>query len=148
MIFNYANKNFSRRFQSVFCLGKLGLACLAVVFLLCGCEEQQEVKVKIHTSYAGDVEILNSCGIDGAASGMRDYLRRNGFDVVSYGDYPVQNFDETVLAVHTPDWEGAKPLAEALNTKNVLYIKNKRAYVDATVYIGKDFQSIIQQDSP
>lgn len=126
----------------------LKLVSLVLLLLLCSCEEQKSVQVKVHTTYAGDVEILNSCGIDGAASGMREFLRRNGFDVVSYGDYPVQNFEETVLAVHTPDWEGAKPLAEALKTKNVLYIKNKRAYVDATVYIGRDFQSIIQQDSP
>lgn len=120
----------------------------ALVFCLTACEEPKQAQVVVRTSYAGDVDVRNSGGISGASSAMRDFLRRNGFDVVSYGDADVQNSDETILAVHTPDWEGAKPLAKLLKTENVLYIKDKRAYVDATVYVGKDIRTIIQQDSP
>lgn len=122
-------------------------AVILSLFALVGCKEEKQVLAKVHTSYAGDVAVLNSGGINGAAGGMRSFLRKNGFDVVSSGDYQPQNFEETVLAIHTPDWEGAEALAQLLNTKNVLYIRNKRAYVDATVYVGKDYYNIIQQDS-
>ena len=116
------------------------------IFLSCE-EYEQEKKEDVFRSYTGEVEVLNSCGQSGAAFLMRDFLRKNGFDVVSYGNSRLQNFQETVLVVHTFDWEGVKPLAKVLETDNILYIKNKHAYVDVTVYVGKNFQEIITQDS-
>lgn len=117
---------------------------------LCACKEepkpQKPAVRKIVRHYSGDVEVLNSCGMSGAASKMKDFLRKNGFDVVSYGNYGLQNFAETVIVLRNPEWEGAKALAEALQTDNVLVITSKRAVMDAVVYIGKDFQQKIEPD--
>lgn len=123
-------------------------ALLLGAFSLTACVEETERKeVVSFRSYAGEIELLNSCGIAGAASEMKNFLRKNGFDVVGFGNDILQNYEETILAIHTLDWEGAKPLAERLGIKNVLYVKNARAYVDATIYLGKDFKKLIQRDS-
>ena len=122
------------------------LLFVATAFL--GCEEEQKKAPveKMVRTYKGDVEVLNSCGMQGAAAKMRSYLRENGFDVVSSRNDRLQNYDETVLVLRNPEWEGAKALARALKTKNVLVVHSSRAVVDAAVYIGKDFEQIIEPE--
>lgn len=115
------------------------------VLLLSGCEEKKVV-VKEKRTYKGDVEVLNSCGIPGAAVKMRTFLRENGFDVVSFGNDRLQNNDETIIVLRNPEWEGAQALAQTLKTKNVLTVVSKRAVVDVAVYIGKDFEQIIKPE--
>ena len=70
------------------------LAVMAVLsaFLLTGCEEEKKPQVvKVKRTYKGDVEVLNSCGMQGAAAKMRSYLRENGFDIVSSRNDRLQN---------------------------------------------------------
>ena len=123
-------------------------AAVLTALLLTGCEEEQKKPqvVKVKRSYKGDVEVLNSCGMQGAAAKMRSYLRDNGFDIVSSRNDRLQNYDETVLVLRNPEWEGAKALAQALKTDNVLIVHSDRAVVDAAVYIGKDFNQIIEPE--
>jgi len=119
------------------------IACLAIL----GCKEEAPApKVQEVRSYKGDVEVLNSCGMQGAAASMRNYLRKNGFDVVSSRNDRLQNYDETIIVLRNPEWEGAQALARALKTNNVLVVASKRAVVDAAVYIGKDFKQIIEPE--
>lgn len=120
---------------------------LCAAMVLQGCEEEKKAPVEeIVRSYKGDVEVLNSCGIPGAAAKMRSFLRKNGFDVVSFRNDVLQNYDETVVVLRNPEWEGAQALAKTLRTKNVLTVVSKRAVVDAAVYIGKDFKQIIEPE--
>lgn len=119
------------------------LALNAIAFS--GCEEEKVV-VQEKRSYKGDVEVLNSCGEPGAAAKMRTYLRENGFDVVSFGNDRLRNYDETILVLRNPEWEGAQALAQTLKTNNVLTVISKRAVVDAAVYIGKDYKQIIEPE--
>ena len=127
-------------------LRPLVFAILAInVLLLSGCEEKKVV-VKEKRTYKGDVEVLNSCGIPGAAVKMRTFLRENGFDVVSFGNDRLQNNDETIIVLRNPEWEGAQALAQTLKTKNLLTVVSKRAVVDVAVYIGKDFEQIIKPE--
>ena len=122
------------------------LLFIATAFL--GCEEKPKKAqvVKVKRTYKGDVEVLNRCGMQGAAAKMRSYLRDNGFDIVSSRNDRLQNYDETVLVLRNPEWEGAKALAQALKTDNVLIVHSSRAVVDAAVYIGKDFNQIIEPE--
>ena len=124
------------------------VAAMLSLLLFAGCkEEQKKAPVeKVVRSYKGDVEVLNSCGMQGAASKMKTYLRENGFDIVSSRNDRLQNYDETVLVLRNPEWEGAKALAKVLKTENVLVIHSSRAVVDAAVYIGKDFEHIIEPE--
>ena len=127
----------------------LGVAvALSSLLLFAGCEEEQKKAPveKVVRTYKGDVEVLNSCGMQGAAAKMRSYLRENGFDIVSSRNDRLQNYDETVLVLRNPEWEGAKALAKALKTKNVLVVHSSRAVVDAAVYIGKDFEQIVKPE--
>ncbi|MBO6076748.1 MAG: LytR C-terminal domain-containing protein [Fibrobacter sp.] len=136
------NKSRSKTFPFSFAI----MAVLAA-FLLTGCEEEKKPQVvKVKRTYKGDVEVLNSCGMQGAAAKMRSYLRDNGFDIVSSRNDRLQNYDETVLVLRNPEWEGAKALAQALKTDNVLIVHSDRAVVDAAVYIGKDFNQIIEPE--
>lgn len=125
------------------------IACLVFCALLVGCEEVREEAPKPHVvrTYKGDVELLNSCGIQGAASTMRTFLRENGFDVVSSRNDVLQNYEETIIVLRNPEWEGAQALANTLGTKNVLVVGSDRpAVVDAAVYIGKDFKQLIEPE--
>jgi len=123
------------------------LLMLFICLCLLGCEEEKQASaVKEVRSYKGDVEVLNSCGIQGAAAKMRGYLRENGFDIVSSRNDRLQNYDETVIVLRNPEWEGAKALARTLKTNNVLVVHSSRAVVDAAVYIGKDFKQIIEPE--
>ncbi len=114
--------------------------------LLAGCKKEVKQEVQVIRHYKGDVEVLNSCGEPGAASKMRAFLRKNGFDVVSYRNDRLRNYEETIVVLRNPEWEGAQALAKTLKTENVLTIINKRATVDAAVYIGKDFHKIVEPE--
>lgn len=123
------------------------LITASIVFLFQGCEEKKQPVVKEKRKYAGSLEVLNSCGEVGSAAKMTSFLRKNGFDVVSYRNDRLQNYDETILVLRNPEWEGAQALAQTLNTRNILTVASKRANdIDAVVYIGKDFHQIIDPD--
>ncbi|HHX14938.1 MAG TPA: LytR C-terminal domain-containing protein [Fibrobacter sp.] len=123
------------------------LLLIACLFGLASCKKEAPVVVE-ERSYTGSVEVLNSCGKAGAASQMALFLRNKGFDVVQYRNDRLQNYEETIIAIRNPQWEGADALAQTLKTKNILPLKSKRAHVDATVYIGKNFNKIIEQETP
>lgn len=120
------------------------ICCLAVM----GCKEEKvQPKVQeVKRTYKGDIEVLNSCGLPGAAAKMKVYLRENGFDVVSTRNDIVQNYEQTVLVLRNPEWEGAQALAKALKTENVMTVISQRALVDASVYIGKDLKQIVEPE--
>ncbi len=119
------------------------------IFLLCiplsisACRDEQPVTEEIRET-PGDIQVLNSSGIPGAASQMCDYLRSQGFDVVEVSNDKLWNYEETIIALRNPHWAGAEALARTLHTDNVIPLENKRELVDATVYVGKDFEKTIQ----
>lgn len=118
---------------------------LSLLELLVGCEEERQISFEPQST-PGEIQVINSNGISGAAGKVCDYLRRNGFDVVetSNSSDGLENYEETIIALRNPHWAGARTLANALHTENVIPLENKREFVDATVYVGKDFEKIIQ----
>ena len=114
------------------------LTLLPVATAFCGCEEEKPAPIVR--------KVLNSCSMKGAATQMRAFLRNNGFDVVHIGNDRLQNYDETIIVLRNPEWEGAQALAATLKTKNVLVLLDKNATVDAVVHTGRDFQQIIEPD--
>ena len=124
----------------------VSLLFVATAFLGCKEEQKKAPVEKVVRTYKGDVEVLNSCSMKGAATKMRTFLRDNGFDVVHIENERLQNYDETVIVLRNPEWEGAQALAATLKTKNILVLLNKNATVDAVVHTGRDFQQIIEPD--
>ena len=90
------------------------------------------------------IEVLNGCGVPGLANKYTAKLRRNGFDVVETGNF--KNFDmkETIVIARSDQVENAKRVARALgiNERNILLEKSPDFYLDATVVIGSDYESI------
>lgn len=114
--------------------------------MFASCKEEPLPVVEIRET-PGDIQVLNASGIPGAASKMRDYLRSRGFDVLEMSNEKLWNYEETIVALRNPHWAGAEALAKALHTENIIPLRNKRVLFDATVYIGKDFEKIIQAGS-
>ncbi len=119
---------------------------LSLAGILLSCKEEAPIVQEIRET-PGDIQVLNSSGIPGAAAKMRDYLRSQGFDVLEMSNERLWNYEETIIALRNPHWAGAEALATALHTENVIPLQNKRVLFDATVYVGKDFEKIIQAGS-
>ncbi|WP_372636147.1 LytR C-terminal domain-containing protein [Fodinibius sp.] len=90
------------------------------------------------------LEVLNGCGVPGLANTFTSALRKNGFDVVETGNF--KNFDmtETVVIARTTDEKNARRVAEALGIRpgNVFVEASEDFYLDATVVIGSDYESL------
>lgn len=90
------------------------------------------------------LEVLNGCGVPGLANTFTSTLRKNGFDVVETGNF--KNFDmtETVVIARTIDEKNAQRVADALGIKpeNVFVEASEDFYLDATVVIGSDYESL------
>lgn len=133
-------------YRVTFSLARKILPLLSLVGFLISCKEVEPVVQEIRET-PGDIQVLNSSGIPGAASKMRDYLRSQGFDVLEMSNERLWNYEETIIALRNPHWAGSEALAKALHTENVIPLRNKRVLFDATVYVGKDFEKIIQAGS-
>ncbi len=94
-------------------------------------------------SFPGYLEVLNGCGTPGAADVLRDHLIARGFDVVETGNAPSWNFRHTTVALRRPDWEGAQALVQAMGTDRVVLLQDSRTTVDATIYVGQDYEEYI-----
>lgn len=90
------------------------------------------------------VEVLNGCGVPGIASRYTHILRKNGFDVVESGNF--DNFDvtHTFIVDHSGHLENARRVARALglSSKRVVEERSKDFYLDATIVIGSDYNSL------
>ena len=74
-------QNYSKAFHLNFAVGVSSAVFAA--FLFTGCEEEKQTPVVREVRrIKGEVEVLNSCSMKGAAVKMRSFLRNNGFDVV------------------------------------------------------------------
>ena len=127
------------------------VAALALLLSACGEEPAASRDARLASaqpaapvmSVPGTVEVLNGCGAPGAAERMRRHLTARGFDVLWSSNAEDANYARTMVAVRTPGWEGTNRLAAALKTDRVVVLLNRNSTVDATVFIGHDYQEII-----
>lgn len=90
------------------------------------------------------LEVLNGCGVSGLASRFTSALRRNGFDVVETGNFDHFNMEKTIVISRTYNTDNAKRVAEAIgiDEKNILVEASDDYYLDATIVIGSDYNSL------
>ncbi|MFP4415724.1 MAG: LytR C-terminal domain-containing protein [Fibrobacterota bacterium] len=93
----------------------------------------------------GRVQILNGCGIDGAASEAADFLRENNFDVKDIGNADTWNYPHTIVASRTKDMTVANKVADALDTDKVILLRDENGLYDVTIFLGADFGDIIHE---
>lgn len=90
------------------------------------------------------IDVLNGCGVAGVAGKFTDYLRTRGYDVVEVGNYRSFDVPESIVIDRVGNLENARKVAYALGIKesNVIQQINPDYFLDATVIIGKDFESL------
>ncbi len=103
-----------------------------------------EAKKAVSVPYIGRVEVLNGCGIEGAAGKVAGYLRSTNFDIKSVGNAQTWNYPFTMVISRTQDTTVASQVASSLDTDKMVIIRNNDKMHDVTVIIGPDFGERIQ----
>jgi hypothetical protein len=91
----------------------------------------------------GSIQVLNGCGIAGAADQVRDYLRLRKFDVKDIGDAKTWNYLSTMVISRTADMTIARQVAAALTTDRCILMRNGDSTYNVTVIIGPDYKERI-----
>ncbi len=98
----------------------------------------------------GSIQVLNGCGINGAAGAVADYLRSRGFDVKDIDDARdengarIWNYDTTIVVSRKKNMEIARGVRKALGTGKLILLRNDDIMYDVTVYLGEDFGEILE----
>ncbi len=92
---------------------------------------------------AGIVEVLNGTGRKGAANLVAERLRRRGFDVVKVGNASEHNYSRTLVAERRAAPLVAGEVARAIGVRSAFPYHNENLLVDATVFVGRDFEEIL-----
>ena len=122
---------------------KIFFALLLLFFF--ACEDDEKPRVSKMEPVHGKVEVFNSCGISGAAAEAKDVLRNYGLDVLSASNDPMwSNYEETIIAIRNPHWQGIGALKNNLDTKNFLYLQDSLSgIIDATIFLGRDYKKVL-----
>ena len=93
------------------------------------------------------LEVLNGCGVAGAADKITDYLRKNHVDVVQTGNYMSFEIDKTLVIDRTGNKANADKVADILGIehKNVIQQINEDYFLDVSLVIGKDYNQLINK---
>ena len=94
--------------------------------------------------WLGRIQVLNGCGTGGVAHLMAEFLRKNNFDVKNIDNAENWNYPETLVISRITDTTIASQVAEALNTSNMVLIKNQEELYDVTVIVGPDYRERIK----
>lgn len=131
-------------------IGFLGVLLLALLFALFSrilyprivADRSQEDPALI--SQVIQLEVLNGCGITGIATRFTDNLREYGFDVVETGNYDHFDVSNTFVISRSGQMENAYRVADALgiSRKQVLREQAPEFYLDVTLIIGSDYESL------
>ena len=90
------------------------------------------------------LEVLNGAGVAGLADRFTSTLRKNGFDVVETGNFDNFDMEQTTVIARTHDTNNAERVARALgiDEAQILVEASDDYYLDATVVIGSDYNSL------
>lgn len=111
---------------------------------LSGCRKEETAE-EAFVPNTGQIQILNGCGKPGAAEAFRNYLTDRGFDIIEFGNASSWNYAHTLVVARTDNEPVARDLARVLNTDNLVHLFDPLALVDATVFIGKDYEELIKR---
>lgn len=90
------------------------------------------------------VEVRNACGVDGLASNVTDYLRKQGFDVVEFGNHSTTDLPTSLVIDRVGDLASARKVARVLGLPEDRVRQDIQPdyYLDASVLIGKDYRQL------
>jgi len=126
------------------------VACILGISTLIGSgmESDRPIREKKNTTCTvpdvGRIEILNGCGVEGAAGKVADFLRSRNFDIKSTANADGWKYPFTIVVSRSLDTTIASQVATALNTDKLVVIRSNDNLHDVTVFIGPDFGERIQ----
>jgi hypothetical protein len=87
------------------------------------------------------LEVLNGCGVAGAAEKVTDYLRNNYVDVVQMKNYSSFDMEKSLVIDRTGNRSNAEKIADLLgiNRKNIVQQISSDYFLDVSLVIGKDY---------
>lgn len=90
------------------------------------------------------VDVLNGCGAAGAGNTFTAFLRSRGYDVVEIRNHTRYDIRETLIVDRRGNLSNAEKVAQALGIgrRNIVQQLNPDYFVDVSVVIGGDFQSL------
>lgn len=92
----------------------------------------------------GRIEVLNGCGIPGAAGTVADFLREKRFDVKNIENAPSWNYPYTIVVSRTKDRSTAEQVCAVLNTDKLIILRTGEELYNVSVFIGSDFGELIK----
>jgi hypothetical protein len=98
------------------------------------------VIVSQNIPYKGSVQVLNGCGVSGAAELMAAFLREKNFDVKKVENAQSWNYPATMIISRTDDMALARELSKILKTDKVVLVRTGEHLYDVTVVTGPDFK--------
>lgn len=107
--------------------------------------QPQEVKRRLVVNgNAIAIEVLNGCGTADIGDKLADHLRKEGFDVVSIGNYESYEVLRTMIVDRIGNVEKCFLIARALGLDEIPILEdvNVTYAVDATIVIGKDYRKL------
>jgi hypothetical protein len=90
------------------------------------------------------VEVLNGSGDRGAARQVAERLRQLGFDVVYFGNAPSFGREVTLVVNRSGEPGLARLIADSVGVDSVGTDVDPELYLDASIYLGQDWQRILQ----
>lgn len=132
-------------------LAALGLVVLILLYALVshtffpGVDPVREANPAQLVGEIIQVEVRNGCGEPGIAGTTTKFLRRRGFDVVEVGDHA--SFDEAHSRVidRVGDPVAARKVAAAMGIPEERVVEDVRRdlYLDATIILGRDYETLL-----
>jgi hypothetical protein len=90
------------------------------------------------------IEVLNGCGVNGVANNFTNILRTNGFDVVDTGNFDNFDVQQSMVISRSGSMEHAYQIARVLGIEDIHVLREESDdyYLDATIVIGADYESL------
>ncbi|MDR3611701.1 MAG: LytR C-terminal domain-containing protein [Ignavibacteriaceae bacterium] len=90
------------------------------------------------------LEVLNGCGVSGAAEKITDFLRNNHVDVVQMKNYISFDIEKSLVIDRTGNRANAEKIADILgiDRKNIIQQVNSDYFLDVSLVIGKDYNQL------
>lgn len=129
--------------------GLAALAVLAIAALIAvasgafgGPEDDARITLN-EREHTIQVDVLNAAGTTRLAQKLTDYLRSKGFDVVETGNLK-EPLEKTLVIDRAGNSEAALRVAEAIGipSEQVMQKIDRNLYLDVSVFIGKDYQTL------
>lgn len=103
--------------------------------------EQLRFETPTQEDLSASVEVLNGCGIVGAAAQVADRLKSEGFNVTRQANAPEFNYDRCLIITRKGTTAGVVRIARLLKCGNVREEAKADGKPDVTIIVGRDYNA-------